>query len=60
MEEVMQKLVILAVAVVGVVGFALAKSDHPSSVARSKASMPSIEQLTADAKDLPTQSFAAY
>ena len=56
----MQKLVILAVAVVGVVGFALAKSDHPSSVARSKASMPSIEQLTADAKDLPTQSFAAY
>ena len=56
----MQKLFILAVAVVGVVGFALAKSDRPSSVERAKASMPSIEQLTADAKDLPTQSFVAY
>jgi hypothetical protein len=60
MEEVMQKLIILAVAVVGVIGFALAKSDHPSSVERANASMPSIEQLTADAKDLPMQSFAAY
>ena len=56
----MQKLIILAVAVVGVVGFALAKSDRPSSVERANASMPSIEQMTADAKDLPAQSFAAY
>jgi len=60
MEEVMQKLIILTVAVVGVVGFALAKSNHPSTAERANASMPSIEQLTADAKDLPTQSFVAY
>jgi hypothetical protein len=60
MEEVMRKLIILALAVVGVVGFALAKSNHPSAAQRVDTSMPSIEKMTMDAKDMPVQSFVAY
>jgi hypothetical protein len=60
MEDVMRKLVILTLAVVGVVGFALAKSNHPATAERVDTSMPSIEKMTMDAKDMPVQSFVAH
>jgi hypothetical protein len=62
MEEVMRKLVILVVAItiVGAVGFAVAKSDHTKPIERGQTAMPSIEKMTLDARELPAQSFVAY
>jgi hypothetical protein len=57
----MHKIPILAVAMIVVaVGFAaVTKAKRATSSERPAISMPSIEQMTSDAKDLPVQSFDA-
>jgi hypothetical protein len=57
----MHKIPILAVAmIVAAVGFAVVtKAKRATSSERPAISMPSIEQMTSDAKDLPVQSFDA-
>jgi hypothetical protein len=62
MEEVMQKLMLVAVTalIAGAIGFATAQVERTSLVERAKTSMPSIEKMMTDAKNLPVQSFDAY
>jgi hypothetical protein len=57
----MHKVPIVAVAmIVAAVGFAaVTKAKRTTSTERPAISMPSIEQMTSDAKDLPVQSFDA-
>ena len=56
----MRKLLILAAMVVGVVGYAVAQSNHTKSPERGQTVMPSIEKMTLDARELPAQWFNAY
>jgi hypothetical protein len=58
----MRKLVVLVVAItiVGAVGFAVAKSDRTKPIERGQPAMPSIEKMTLDVRELPAQSFVAY
>jgi hypothetical protein len=58
----MQKLMFVAIGalIVGAIGFAAAQAQRTSSAERAKTSMPSIEKMMGDAKNLPVQSFDAY
>jgi hypothetical protein len=56
----MRNLLILTAMVVGVVGYAVAQSSLVKSPERGQTTMPSIEKMTLDARELPAQSFVAY
>jgi hypothetical protein len=52
--------IVAAAMIVAAVGFAaVTKAKRTMSSERPAISMPSIEQMTSDAKDLPVQSFDA-
>lgn len=51
---------VVAAMIAGAVGFAVAQSDRTKTTERARTTMPSIEKMTSDAKEMPAQFFEAY